>query len=276
MQLEKKAPLLLIIFLLVMTVSSCVSHKELITLNGSDPAHLDRGFNQKMTETDLQAPASFIIEKSDLLSINVTAFDGNTSEFLQQEFGSRNLNSSGRDFGPNALYYNSYQVDADGYISLPLIDKIKAAGLNTYQLKIKLDSAYTPYLKFASTSVKLANMRVTILGEVENPGVHYFFNDQTTVLEAISLAGDFTDFGNRRKIKLIRRRNEVAETVTLDLSKSDFIGTEYFFVKPNDLIYIEPVKAKAFDVGAQSVGIVLSVISTAALLANIFIDINRS
>jgi protein involved in polysaccharide export with SLBB domain len=72
-------------------------------------------------------------------------------------------------------------------------------------LKTRLDSAYAPYLKFASTNVKLANLRVTILGEVENPGVHYFFNNQTTILEAISLAGDFTDFGNRKKVKLIRR-----------------------------------------------------------------------
>ncbi|NND33200.1 MAG: hypothetical protein HKN76_11470 [Saprospiraceae bacterium] len=276
MQLEKNAPIFLAIILLVLLLGSCVSHRELITLNASDPDNLDQGSNEILHQTGLLAPESFVIQVSDLLIINVTAFEGNTSEFLSEEFGSRNLNSSGRDFGPNALYYNSYQVDAEGYVSLPLIDKIKAAGLNTYELKTKLDSAYTPYLKFASTSVKLANLRVTVLGEVENPGLYYFFNDQTTILEAISMAGDFSDFGNRRKIKLIRRKGEIAETVMLDLSKSDFIGTEYFFVKPNDLIYIEPVKAKAFDVGAQSVGIVLSVISTAALLANIFIDINRN
>jgi polysaccharide export outer membrane protein len=276
MQLEKDAPVVILLVTIVFMLSSCVSHQELITLNGSDPADLERGLNQPLGESKIVTPKSFIIHPSDLLIINVSAFEGNTSEFLQAEFGSRNLNSSGRDFGPNALYYNSYQVGADGYISLPLIDRIKAEGLNTSELKSKLDSAYTPYLKFASTSVKLANLRVTVLGEVKSPGVHYFFNDQTTILEAISLAGDFTDFGNRKKIKLIRRTESGAETVMLDLSKPDFIGTEYFFVRPNDLIYIEPIKAKAFDVGAQSVGIVLSVISTAALLANILLDIKKN
>jgi polysaccharide export outer membrane protein len=127
----------------------------------------------------------------------------------------------------------------------------------------------------ASTSVKLANLRVTILGEVENPGVHYFFSNQTTILEAISLAGDFTDFGNRQKVKLIRRKDNATKTIVLDLNKPDFLDTEYYFIHPNDLIYIEPIKAKAFDVGAQSVGIVLSVISTAALLANIFFDLKN-
>ena len=119
-------------------------------------------------------------------------------------------------------------------------------------------------------------MRVTILGEVESPGVHYFFNNQTTILEAISLAGDFTDFGNRKKVKLIRRTGNETHTVMLDLNKADFVNTEYYFIHPNDLIYIEPIKAKGFDVGAQSVGIVLSVISTAALLANIFLDLNKN
>ena len=276
MQLEKDAPVVILLVTFVFMLSSCVSHQELITLNGSDPTDLERGLNLPLGESKIVTPKSFIIHPSDLLIINVSAFEGNTSEFLQAEFGSRNLNSSGRDFGPNALYYNSYQVGADGYISLPLIDRIKAEGLNTSELKSKLDSAYTPYLKFASTSVKLANLRVTVLGEVQSPGVHYFFNDQTTILEAISLAGDFTDFGNRKKIKLIRRTESGAETVMLDLSKPDFIGTEYFFVRPNDLIYIEPIMAKAFDVGAQSVGIVLSVISTAALLANILLDIKKN
>lgn len=276
MQLEKEAPVVILLVILLFMISACVSHQELITLNGADPSNMVQGLNQPLGESKLVTPKSFVIQPSDLLIINVSAFEGNTSEFLQAEFGSRNLNSSGRDFGPNALYYNSYQVAADGYISLPLIDKVKAEGLNTYELKSKLDSAYTPYLKFASTSVKLANLRVTVLGEVKNPGVHYFFNDQTTILEVISLAGDFSDFGNRKKIKLIRRKDSGAETVMLDLSKPDFIGTEYFFVRPNDLIYVEPLKAKAFDVGAQSVGIVLSVISTAALLANILLDISKN
>lgn len=274
MQLERKAPHIIILAIYLAVTQSCVSHKELITLNGADP-EMERALNMEMHETMVNPPAQFIIQPADLLIININAFEGNTTQFLQQEFASRNLNNGSREYGPNALYYNSYEVDMDGYITLPLVDKIKAAGLNTDQLKVQLDSAFTPYLRFTSTSVKLANMRVTILGEVERPGVQYFFNNQTTILEAISLAGDFTDFGNRKKVKLIRRSGSETKTVLLDLNRGDFINTEYFFVHPNDLIYVEPIRAKAFDVGAQSVGIVLSVISTAALLANIFLDLNK-
>ena len=275
MQLERKAPYFIYLALCLAVMQSCVSHKELITLNGADPI-MERAPNAELATGNLNPPKQFVIQPSDLLIININAFEGNTTEFLQQEFASRNLNNGSREYGPNALYYNSYEVDGDGYITLPLIDKVKAAGMNTTDLKIKLDSAFTPYLRFTSTSVKLANMRVTILGEVESPGVHYFFNNQTTILEAISLAGDFTDFGNRKKVKLIRRTGNETHTVMLDLNKADFVNTEYYFIHPNDLIYIEPIKAKGFDVGAQSVGIVLSVISTAALLANIFLDLNKN
>ena len=274
MQLELKAPLTVYLIMSLVVLQSCVSHKELISLNGGDPI-LERGLNQPIREGSVLTPGNFIIQPADLLVININAFEGNTTQFLQQEFASRNLNNGSREYGPNALYYNSYEVDAKGYINLPLIDTVKVSGLTTNELKFKLDESYKPYLKMASTSVKLANLRVTILGEVESPGVHYFFSNQTTILEAISLAGDFTDFGNRQKVKLIRREGTTTKTVLLDLNKPDFLGTEYYFIHPNDLIYIEPIKAKAFDVGAQSVGIVLSVISTAALLANIFFDLQN-
>lgn len=274
LQLELKAPLILFLSITILVFQSCVSHKELIALNGGDPT-IERGLNRPLREGALLTPPNFIIQPADLLVININAFEGNTTQFLQQEFASRNLNSGSREYGPNALYYNSYEVDALGYITLPLLDTVKVSGLTTNELKSALDAAYIPYLKMASTSVKLANLRVTVLGEVESPGVHYFFSSQTTILEAISLAGDFTDFGNRQKVKLIRREGNSTKTIVLDLNKPDFLGTEYYFIHPNDLIYIEPIKAKAFDVGAQSVGIVLSVISTAALLANIFFDLKN-
>ncbi len=274
-QLELKAPHILFVGIWLVFAQSCVSHKELISLNGSDP-EIERGLNIPIMEGNLNIPKMFVIQPSDLLVININAFEGSTSEYLQKEFASRTQNNANREFGPSDIYYNSYEVDYEGYLELPLLDRFKVAGLNTIELKSKLDSAYTPYLKFASTSVKLANLRITVLGEVESPGVHYFFNNQTTILEAISMAGDFTDFSNRKKVKLIRRIGSETKTIMLDLNKPDFLGTEYYFIQPNDLIYIEPIKAKAFDVGSQSVGIVLSVISTAALLANIFLNLNKN
>lgn len=264
----------LVVMLVVM--SSCVNHRELITLNASEE-NLESGKNQAIRKTEHISPTEYAIHPNDLLIININTFEGNTSEFIQRAFSSNDLNNNGgRQFGPEALYYNSYQVDGKGYIYLPLIERVQVAGKTIIDVKTSLDSAYANHFRFVSANVKLANMRVTVLGEVENPGLVYFYNDETTLLEAISMAGDFTDFGNRKKVKLIRRTEAGSTTVMLNLFASDFIGTEYFYVNPNDIIYVEPIKAKAFDVGAESVGIVLSVISTLALLANIFIDLKKN
>lgn len=273
MQLETKAPCTLVyVCLALIFFQSCVSQRDMIALNGADPA-IERGTNSTVRQQQLMPPASFKIQSADILIINLNAFEGNTSAYLQQEFASRNLNNGGqREFGPAATYYNGYQVDNQGYIHLPMLDPLKVEGHTTDELKIMLDSSYAPYLKFASTTVKLANMRVTILGEVKSPGVQYFYNTQTTLLEAISLAGDFTDFGNRQKVKLIRRNGTSSETVILDLNRPGFIDSPYYFIQPNDVIYIEPIKPKGFDVSSRSVGIVLSAISTGVLLANIFLN----
>lgn len=261
---------------MLMVMSSCVNHRELITLNASEE-NLESGNNQAIRKTEHISPTEYTIHPNDLLIININTFEGNTSEFVQRAFSSNDLNNNGgRQFGPEALYYNSYQVDGKGYIYLPLIERVEVAGKTIVDVKTSLDSAYAKHFRFVSANVKLANMRVTVLGEVENPGLVYFYNDETTLLEAISMAGDFTDFGNRKKVKLIRRSEAGSTTMMLNLFESNFIGTEYFFVSPNDIIYVEPIKAKAFDVGAESVGIVLSVISTLALLANIFIDLKKN
>lgn len=154
---------------------------------------------------------------------------------------------------------------------MPLLEEIKVSGLTALELKAKLDDSYKPYLRFVSTNVKLANMRVTVLGEVAKPGVHYLYQDRNTILDAIGLAEDFTEFGNRKRVKLIRQTDWGSQTVYVNLSRPEFASTEYLYVQPNDLIYVEPLKAKSFDVSSESVGIVLSAISLGALLANIFL-----
>ncbi len=275
MQLKQGAIYLIFCVIIVaMFCQSCVSHQELVALNAAQQ-EMEEGADSIIQIRESTTPERLIVYPNDLLVININTFEGNTAEFLQREFSSNNINNRNREYGPDALYYNSYKVDQDGHITLPLLDRVEVAGQTTSQIKTQLDSAYATFFKFASANVKLANMRVTVLGEVNTPGVQYFFNDQTSLLEAISMAGDFSDFANRKKVKLIRRSTQGSETVMLNMYEDDFIDSEFFYVKPNDIIYIEPIKAKAFDVTAETIGVVLSAISTAILLATFVLDISN-
>ena len=263
--------MILLFGLFGMMFQSCVSKKQLVTLNGDELKSNDLKSDEIFQYSQLKDFESYKIRTFDLLLIKVNAFDGNTEDFLNREFKTENTFSRDIRYNPAALYFNSYPVDDGGFIHLPLIGDIEVTGLTISQIKIKLDEAYLPYLKFASTSVKLSNARVTVFGEVEDPGVYYLYNDKNTILDAISLAGDITDFGNRENVKLIRLTDDGSETIYLNLHRSNFIYTEYYYIQPSDIIYIEPTKAKARDVSARFASVVLAAISVTVLIINLIV-----
>jgi len=251
---------------------SCIGHKHLVTLNGNESVPDDYRAVKPMYNAKVFDFKPYKISPYDQLMIKINAFDGSTEDYLSREFATEKDNNQNLNYDPASLYFNSYSVDASGYISLPMLGKVKVTGQTIPELKETLDTAYNPYLKFASTHIKLANRHFTIFGEVNKPGVHYLYNDRNTLLDAISLAGDFTDFGNRKKVKLIRQTEDGAETVYLNLNRSDFMYTEFYYVLPNDVIYIEPTKAKSKNISATSVGIILSAISVGAIILNVILN----
>lgn len=250
--------------------SSCVAHRELISLNGGD-ATPPKGLAD--TTIYIKATAAFEAYKvrpNDQLLIKINSFEGSTGDFINQKL-SGSTESTRLQYDPSTIYFNSYSINDSGYIKLPVLEKVQVEGLTTFEIQELLDQKLEPYIRLASTDVKLGNRRVTLLGEVARPGVQYLYNEQNTLLEAIGFAGDFTPFGNRKKVKLIRQTETGVKSVYLNLNRSDFLSTPYYYVQPNDVIYVEPLKPKSFDVSASSVGIVISGISLGVLIANFFI-----
>lgn len=258
---------ILVAVLFLTQMQSCVKYKELVSLNREDD--VERVHNGKtLYESEVYPFQAHLIRPYDQLMIKINANEGSTEEFINKE------NSYTREirFDPPSLYFNSYSVDDRGYIYLPEIDSVYVKDLTTSQLKRKLDKAYKEYLKFASTSVKIANMRCTVIGEVNQPGVQYYYNEKTTLLDAIGLSGDFTEFASRRNVKVVRTlRDGNTKSVYLDLTTYDFVNTEFYYIRPDDIVYVEPVKAKSFDASSKAIGVVFSAISTLALIANLIL-----
>ncbi|MFK8008546.1 MAG: polysaccharide biosynthesis/export family protein [Saprospiraceae bacterium] len=249
--------------------TSCIKHSELISLNGDDKDK--EGVKNTVVLDELHDFEAYKVQPFDQLMIKVNAFDGSTEEYLNREFSSTNTFTREIAYDPASLYFNSYTVDEAGEIALPLVGNIKVTSMTISDVKKHLDESYKPHLKLVSTSVKLANMRVTLFGEVNKPGVQYLYNEKNTILDAISNAGGITDFGNRKKVKLIRMTEKGSETVYLDLNKSDFISTEYYYIQPYDVIYIEPSKFKSRDRSSSVAGVVISAISAGAVILSFFI-----
>ncbi|MCB0581348.1 MAG: polysaccharide biosynthesis/export family protein [Phaeodactylibacter sp.] len=260
----------LLVLLLGMASQSCVGYKDLVTFNAIDNVPENLISDSTIQVTPNPRFEDYKIRPYDQLMIKINAFDGSTEEFLNREFGVAQGTPNIRNL-PEDIYFRSVSVSDSGTIILPLLEEIEVEGLSVLELKARLDESYKPYLRFVSTNVKLANMRVTVLGEVAKPGVFYLYQEKNTILDAIGFAGDFTEFSNRKRVRMIRQTEDGSKTVFLNLSRPEFTATEFFYVQPQDMIYVEPLKAKSFDVSSESVGLVFSAVSLGALLANIFI-----
>lgn len=255
-------------FLLTATIffSSCVTRRDMISLNEGQIT--EAGVSPVSLNTPEYFP--YKVRPNDQLFIRLNSFAGDTEEFISREL-SNGQDGQRLNFEPNTVYFNSYSVNDSGIIKLPMLDPVTVAGLTTSQIEAKLSEAYQPLMRIPSIRVRLANRRVTLLGEFTDPGIYYLYNEKNTLLEAIGLAGDFTPFANRQSVKLVRQTDGGVETVYLNLQKTDFVSTPYYYVQPNDVIYVEPLKAKSFDESARSVGVVLSGISLAVVIVSIFV-----
>lgn len=120
-------------------------------------------------------------------------------------------------------------------------------------------------------NVTLLTYRITILGEVNNPGTLTLYNQKINLIQAIGLAGDMTIFGKRKKIKIIREKNGVSTKKIIDITKSDFFDSEYYYLKNNDIIYVEPSFAKVKNSGyigqISNVATIFSLITSIILLS---------
>ncbi len=212
--------------------SSCISNKQLVYF--PDPR-----LNTDSLINTYNVPGVYRLQPRDVLSIKIKTLDAQSSEYfnMQSENGVVNLN-------PASIYVSGYSVNDSGAIELPEIGALGVAGLTVNEAQNKIEKALEVYLKKATIIVKLVSFKITILGEVRSPGYYYVYNDQATVLEGLGLAGDLTDFGNRENITIIRQNDDGVGAVLVNLKDPKFLASPYYFLKPNDVIYIQPVKAK--------------------------------
>ncbi len=258
-----------VILVILMVLPSCVSHRNLITFNQTEDLEQGLQIDTFVATPDSIAFRPHRLQPYDQVMIRINAFGGDTEAFINQGLEG-NTSTNRLDYDPATVYFNSFIISDSGYIELPMVKRVRVSGLTTIEVEQLLNRSYEPYLKLVTTRVKLANNRITVMGEVAEPGVHYLYNERNTLLDAVGLAGDFTEFADRRKVRLLRSTVNGTRSIYFDFTRLDFLTSEYFYLQPNDLIYVQPMPAKSFDVSARSVGIVLSGISLISIIVNLF------
>ena len=137
-----------------------------------------------------------------------------------------------------------YLVEADGKIKLPYIGNVMAAGLTRLQLEDTLTNLFKDFTKNPVVNVRFLNYSFSVMGEVNSRGRYNMIGERTTILEALSMAGDLTDLGKRENILIIREVNGERNFARINLLSKDLFTSPFYYLKTNDVVYVEPVKAK--------------------------------
>lgn len=170
-----------------------------------------------------------------------------------------------------------YPVDDNGDIEIPYVGKVEVGGKTLAETKIKLDSIFKNYLNDAAITVRLVDNYLSIIGEVRDPGRYPITKDRLNIFEAISLAGDMADFSDRQKVQLIRPSKYGPIVKEISLNDRSVLTSEFFYVMPNDIIYVPPLKGRTFQTNSQVWSLLLGSIATIlSSITTLFVIFNYS
>ncbi len=225
-----------------MLLASCSTQKDLVYFSD-----LDNGQRFELAVPQQIEPQ---VQPNDILSISVSTLSPE-SNVLFSGGASVSRVSSGTAYPSTAgSTASGYTVDKNGYINFPVLGQVKVAGLTKEQVRDKLATEISKYVKSPIVNVAYENFKVTVIGEVSRPSTFTVNNDQINLLEALGLAGDMTVYGKRDNVLIIREQNGKRTMNRVNLNRKDVLNSPFFYLKQNDIVYVEPDKAKGAQISA--------------------------
>ncbi len=218
--------------------------------------------SNKQTETQLiTTDRDPKIQVNDLLSVTVNTLSSESNMLFS--VNSNNINKNG--------YFEKegYRVDKEGNINIPVAGNISLVGLTIEEAQQKLATDLNRYVRNPIVNIQFMNFRITVIGEVNQPSTLNVSNNQINLLEALGMAGDLTAYGKRENILVIREREGKRNMVRMNLNNKDILNSPYFYLKQNDIVYVEPDKAKSLEYSPNNrlMPLVVATISAVAVLS---------
>ncbi|MDQ3190398.1 MAG: polysaccharide biosynthesis/export family protein [Bacteroidota bacterium] len=227
---------ILMMFFIAALMTSCVSQKEVTYFQANDK-------NSDLQQQEIKEKFIARLQAGDILGIMVSSLSPEANAMFNPYPAA--LAGQIQNVSSNApLPAIGFLVDETGEVALPLTGKIKVAGLSTKEATDLITNKLEQYLVQPTVNVRILNFKISILGEVARPSVYTIPNEKITLPEALSLAGDLTIFGKRNNILVIREIDGKREFARLDLTKRDFFNSPYYYLKANDVIYVEAGKGR--------------------------------
>ena len=254
---------LLVLGLIAVSAVGCVTQKKMTYLRDADASMAD-SINAKF-----QAQSETVIRSGDALTIVVSALDKEAVAPYNLYTVTKTTPGSAQIQSTAALEY--YIVDEEGYVEMPVLGKVHVAGLKRVEVEETIKGLLEKQVLNPLVHVSLIGAKVSVLGEVKQPGQVYISRGRLTILEALAAAGDLTPYGRRENVLVTREVDGKLEIARLDLGDVSLYTSPYYYLQQNDVIYVSPNKVRV--VNSQNVGLWLSMVSTVASAATVIVTV---
>ncbi|MBW6460104.1 MAG: polysaccharide biosynthesis/export family protein [Bacteroidales bacterium] len=247
----------LLIILTGLLLASCVPMRRIHYMQDMDKPQTEK--------SDFINPRTYdyTIHPGDNLYIKINSLDQKSNYF--EDFGNYS-----NYYTESGIYLNSYTVSDSGYVEFPLIGKVMVINLTLDEIRKALQEKVNEYLKNTVVIVKLANFRISMLGEFKNPGKYVVYQDKITLFEAIAMAGDLSDFARKNRSLLIRQTEDGTKSYRINLNDRNILESDLYYLMPNDIVYVEPVRGKQFAFKEFPYVLIFTTITTTLLLIEYF------
>jgi len=220
-------------------LSSCISTKQMTYFQG-----------EPISKTEMYKLNNepYRLQINDVLYIDIKA---NNPEIVSM-FKTNNGASGGFANGGQNLYFTGYSVDRHGNIRIPYLGDLNVLGYTEKEVRVKIEIELGKFFKnpeFIFVTVKLAGINLVVTGEVGSPGSINLSQNEVSIIDAISNAGEITPYGNREDVTIIRKTIDGVKKYKLDYTKIEIFDSENFFLQPNDIVYVAPLKQKSWGTG---------------------------
>ena len=247
----------MVALLLALVFASCVPQEKMLYLKEAQMIAENQSINYINERT-----IDYKLQPGDNLYIRfINTIDERSASALAVDFSGRSNSSTDA-----SIYLQSYTLDEEGCIELPLTGKIELKNLTVDEAKARLQTEVDKFVNQTTIIVKLSNFNLTVLGEVTRPGMYKVYQSQINLFEAMALAGNMTNFAKKSDVKIIRQTDNGSEILTVDMGQADILSSPYYYLKPNDIIYVEPLKIKQWGFTTFPYSTVFSILSLAATL----------
>jgi polysaccharide export outer membrane protein len=248
------------IFFLFISISlvftSCIPTQDLIYLQKKEGVDVQNSISAVMSKP-------YRLQTNDVLSISIKAIDPKLVAIFNTTNQAEVSNSQ------SELYFNGFTVDDHGNIRMPILGYINVIGFTLDEIRVKIEqqllSDYFNKEANIFVIVKLAGFKYTINGEIGSTGTKTLFQENVTIMEAIANAGDITITGDRKAVTIIRKMPTGVEMHDLDLTDIKVMNSPYFYLQPNDYVYVKPLKQKTWGTGKTGIESLATIISLLSL-----------